>query len=263
MREALTTTRQVALALSLACAASSAHAEAPAAAKAPAVGQAQKTSTLDAYDAMLKRVVKGRFVDYDQAAKEDLVAVLVAFREENASARVDGLSSAARLAFYTNAYNAIVLDEVRRQKRPSSVLKVDGFFDKTKHTVAGEALTLNELEERKIRSSGDPRVHFVVNCASDDCPPLAPFAYRAETWERDVEAQTRAYLTRPGEVAIDDAKKTITVVQLFEWYRGDFGGDDGVRKFLTRYDAIRAKTLMDPRFTLAYRPYDWDLNQTR
>jgi hypothetical protein len=219
------------------------------------------TKGVDAYDAVLKAIVKGRLVDYDAA--ERARAVIVGYRVEIAKADVSTLSKEARLAFYTNAYNAIVLDEVLTHKRPASVLKVDGFFDKTKHVVAGESLTLNELEEKKIRSSGDPRVHFVVNCASDDCPPLAPFAYRAETWERDLEAQTKAYLARPGEVVIDDAKKTITVVQLFEWYRGDFAGDDGVRKFLARYDAARAKTLMDPSFTLAYRPYDWDLNQTR
>ena len=227
----------------------------------PAPTQASSTTGVDAYDAFLKKVVKGRSVDYDEA--ERARAVLVEYRAEVAKADVTKLSKEARLAFYTNAYNVIVLDEVLTHKRPESVLKVDGFFDKRTHTVAGEALTLNALEEKKIRSSGDPRVHFVVNCASDDCPPLAPFAYRAETWERDLESQTKAYLARKGEVVIDDAKKTITVVQLFEWYRGDFGGDEGVRKFLARYDAARSKTLMDPSFALTYRPYDWDLNKTR
>jgi len=226
-----------------------------------------RVRALAGYDALLQAAVKGRMVDYAVVERE--APALRAFIESVRSTPIegkDGLASVTkeqRLAFYTNAYNATVLALVLEHKRPKSVLSVDGFFDKKKHTIAGESLTLNELEEKKIRASGDPRVHFVVNCASDDCPPLAPFAYRGESWERDLENQTRAYLARPGEVAIDDAKKTITVVQLFEWYRGDFGGDDGVRKFLARYDAARAKTLMEKSYTLAYRPYDWDLNTVR
>lgn len=233
----------------------------------PPPSTATRARALSDYDALLKAAVKGRMVDY--AVVEKQAPALHAFVESvrtTPSEGKDGLASMTkeqRLAFYTNAYNATVLALVLEHKKPKSVLSVDGFFDKRKHTIAGESLTLNELEEKKIRSSGDPRVHFVVNCASDDCPPLAPFAYRGETWERDLENQTRAYLARPGEIAIDESKKTITIVQLFEWYRGDFGGDDGVRKFLARYDAARAKTLMEKSYTLAYRPYDWDLNTVR
>jgi hypothetical protein len=104
----------------------------------------KQPASIDAYHALLTQIVKGRFVDYDAAERGR--AAITAFKADVARAHVDGLSKDARLAFYTNAYNAIVLDEVLEQKRPASVLKVDGFFDMKMHTVAGVGLTLYALE---------------------------------------------------------------------------------------------------------------------
>jgi hypothetical protein len=176
---------------------------------------------------------------------------------------VSKLAPKDKLAFYTNAYNALVLEAVLENKLPESVLKVDGFFDKKTYTVAGEQLTLNALEEKKIRSSKDPRVHFVVNCASISCPPLRARVYDGATWDKSLEEQTKRYLTKKGEVQIDDAKKTITVVKLFEWYAGDWGGEAKIRAFLAKYLKKDAAKINDPAYKLAYREYDWNLNATK
>lgn len=210
---------------------------------------------------VLKAGVKGRYVDY--AAVEKHRPELQAFLKAVATADVKKLGKADRMAFYTNAYNAIVLEQVLVHKRPKSVLDVKGFFDAIPHTVAGESLTLNQLEETKLRREGDPRVHFVVNCASDDCPPLAPFVYTGAAWDKQLEGQTAAYLTRAGEVVVDDEKKTVQVVQLFEWYQGDWGSEEKARAFLARYLPRLAAKVKDPAYKLTYRPYDWDLNRTR
>src|SRR5690554_1705287 len=66
------------------------------------------------------------------------------------SAPVDRYSSNARLAFYINAYNAIVLDSILSKWPVKSVMTLDGFFDKDKHTIAGQTMTLDELEHNKI-----------------------------------------------------------------------------------------------------------------
>ena len=212
------------------------------------------------FQRVLDGAVKGAKVDYDvvTAHQKDLDAYLA----KVASADVSTLDKASALAFWTNAYNALVLKAVLVHDRPKSVLDVPGFFDKRTHRVAGETLTLNQLEETKIRSRGDARVHFVVNCASGDCPPLRDRVYTGEDWEAALEAQTQAYLTRKGEVVVDKKAKTIRVVKLFEWYAGDFGGDAGARKFIARYRPDLAATVLDPSFKLVYRPYDWALNAT-
>jgi len=210
-------------------------------------------------DRVLQRAVHGRFVDYDAVPKDR--AALQKYLEALRTADASALSKDDALAFWTNAYNATVLEAVLAHGRPKSVLDVKGFFDGELHTIAGEALTLNQLEEQKLRSAKDPRVHFVVNCASYDCPPLANRALRGATWARDVEQATKAFLQRPGEVAVDEANKTIRVVQLFEWYRADWGDDAAVRAFIAQYvpKAVAAK-VVDPSYALAYRPYDWRAN---
>lgn len=233
-------------------AAPAAPAAAPAAAKAGDFDHAP-------LDAIVKKAVKGRLVDYDAVAKEQ--AALKAYLEKVAVADVSGLQPKQKLAFYTNAYNATVLNAVLESGRPKSVLDVPGFFDKKPYKVAGEDFTLNALEEKKIRSSGDPRVHFAVNCASFDCPPLLNKAFSAKSWDKDLEKLTKAYLTRDGEVKVDDAAKTIAVVQIFEWYRGDFGDEAKVREFIAKYvPADVAAKVKDPAYKITYRPYDWRPN---
>lgn len=213
-----------------------------------------------ALDAVVQQAVKGRRVDYDAVAKQR--KALQAYLARVAKADVKALpSDAARLAFYTNAYNALVLEAVLSSGRPDSVLKVPGFFDKQSYEVAGERLTLNALEETKIRAAKDPRVHFVVNCASNDCPPLARRAYTAKGWASALEQQTKAFLARPGEVAIDDDKKTVTVTKLFDWYQKDWGDEAKVRAFLARSLPKAAAKLQDPSYRIVTREYDWGLNQ--
>lgn len=225
-----------------------------------------------ALDAILAACVKNRRVDY--RAVEKRKGELDAFLESVAAAEVRTLSSDEQLAFFINAYNGLVLRSVIAHSTmsaansvvPRRVIDVPGFFDKQAFVVAGESLTLNLLEEKRIRRldargvSADPRIHFAVNCASHDCPPLAARAYLGTTLAASLEAQTSAYLARPGEVALDTKAKRIIVVQLFEWYAADFGGEAAVRAFIARYAPAAKAALMDETWELDHRPYDWTSN---
>ena len=212
------------------------------------------------FDSLLKKAVKGRLVDYD-AVQADLETLKTFVAAAAAAKPADLGGKNEQLAFYANAYNANVLLAVLDNKRPKSVLDVKGFFDAAQFTVAGQSFTLNQLEEKKIRSAGDPRVHFAVNCASFDCPPLSAAAFTGKNWDRDLERLTKDFLNRKDEVAIDDVKKEIRVVQIFEWYQKDWGDETKARAFIAKYLAAElAPKLTDASFKLAYRPYDWRNN---
>jgi len=212
------------------------------------------------FETVIRASVRGERVDYDAAEKnrKSLKAYLEGVAKADFSRKKTSADS--MLAFYVNAYNALVLEAVLEHKRPKSVLDVPGFFDKIKYTVAGEQLTLNELEEKKIRSSGDPRVHFVVNCASVGCPPLAGGLYTAGNMQGALTKKTHEYLHRDGEVVINDETKTIEVTQLFNWYQKDFGGEKGAREFLAKHLEKDKARILDPSYKLTYREYDWRLN---
>lgn len=213
-----------------------------------------------AYGGLLNKAVEGNLVDYRAVGKH--MKVLDTYLARVAVFDINKLSTPeAKLAFYANAYNATVLKAVVMHRTPKSVLDVPGFFDKLKYKIAGENLTLNQLEEKKLRSSGDARVHFVLNCASISCPPLHRVAFTGANWTELLEQKTKQYLQRRGEVMIDNNLKTITIVSLFDWYRGDWENDKGVREFLTTYLPDEAMKLKNDGYTLKYYKYDWKLNK--
>jgi hypothetical protein len=204
-----------------------------------------------AFDRVLQVAVKGDLVDY--AAVERERASLKSYLDVVAAADLSTASASERLAFWVNAYNATVLDEVLVHglvAKKAKVTDVKGFFDGRKHTVAGASVTLNELEA--LARKADARVHFAINCASLDCPPLRRRAYAAATLDADLEAQTRQFLSRPEQLRVDVVKGLVVTSQLLEWYGADFGD---VRTFLSRHAPVAA-------LPITFRPYDWRLNST-
>src|SRR5262249_26015165 len=131
-----------------------------------------------AYRDLLSRVVRGSRVDYrqltaDRAPLDRIVADLgrVAAAEERAWPRDE------RLAFWINAYNILTLRSIVDHypirgsffsfSPRNSIRQIDGVWAKTRWTVAGRQLTLDDIEHTILRSAfKDPRVHMAINCAS-------------------------------------------------------------------------------------------------
>lgn len=190
----------------------------------------------------------------DTDATAGLDAVLAYFAETDTSAweRDD------RLAFLINAYNAYTVKSVVELWPVESVLQEEGFFDGRTHVVSGVAMTLNTLENDHIRAAfGEPRIHFLVNCASTGCPPLVDDAVTADNLEALLDRQTRAYV-RDTVVVADGS---VQMSQIFEWFAGDFEAAGGVRAFVAGYlEEPAASHVRDTANAIGYTPYDWSLN---
>ena len=79
----------------------------------------------------------------------------------------------AQKAFYMNAYNLLLIKEIVGHYPIQSPMDIPGLFDKKKHLIAGQSLTLNELErEVLLKDFFDPRLHFALVCGANGCPPL-------------------------------------------------------------------------------------------
>ena len=179
------------------------------------------------------------------------------------------LSYNAQLAFWINAYNALVIKGVIDHYPTTSVRKIKwfgGFFYRLKFQIAGETYTLNQIEHGIIRTEFvDPRVHFVLVCASTSCPPIENSAFSAEDIEERLETATFNFIQDPENIRLDRAKRRIYLSKIFKWYKTDFNeGYDGVADFLADY--LPAE---DTDFVLAedvkfhYLDYDWTLNDQR
>ncbi|TDI94158.1 MAG: DUF547 domain-containing protein [Caldithrix sp.] len=83
-----------------------------------------------------------------------LVAAISAFDFKNAVKN-------RKMAFWINAYNILVIQSVVNNYPLKSPLDVKGFFDTRQHLTGGAKLTLNEIENKKLREKfGDARIHL-------------------------------------------------------------------------------------------------------
>lgn len=157
------------------------------------------------------------------------------------------------LAYYINAYNAFAIQGVA--KRPG-ITTVDAikqvYFQTETWTMGGAPITLNSLENDRIRSFGDPRIHFVVNCQSAGCPRLGREAMEPARLQAQLDAAARAFVADPKKVFVDS--KGAHVSQIFEWFAADFTKAGGPAAFIAAHGGP-----VKPGMTLTYIPYDWAL----
>ncbi len=169
-------------------------------------------------------------------------------------------SEKEKKAFYANAYNLIVIYQVTKYYPLKSPLDQSGFFDKVKHTVAGEPMTLNFLEIKKlILTYKDPRIHFALACAAISCPPLASFAYMPETMDSQLNTRSSLALNNNDWLIVKPSEKKVLLSKIFDWYNKDFtmNGDNTVIAFINKY----RKSPIPANYSVDYYEYNWSLNE--
>jgi hypothetical protein len=205
------------------------------------------------------RHVHDGLVDYAAIKKNpDEIKALVAVL---ANLDLRSLAGAdAENAFWINAYNLLVIHSVVAHYPIKSPLEVPGFFDRAKHRVAGDSLTLNEIENVKLRKTyGDARIHFALVCAAKGCPELINRAYFAGKLDERLDIQTRAALNNDRHVRLNPGAKQVLVSEIFKWYEADFAaGGKTVLEYINQFRA--EKIPVD--FSIGFIPYDWTLNDS-
>jgi len=174
---------------------------------------------------------------------------------------LSGASATEKKAFYINAYNVIVIYQVTKYYPLKSPMDQSGFFDKVKHKVAGEDMTLNYLEIKKIIIPyRDARIHFALACAAKGCPKLANFAYTPDNLDQQLTTRSKLALNDPSFTKVNKAQKKVEISKIFDWYKKDFTqGGNSVLSFINQY----RKDAIPTGFSISYYEYDWRLNDTR
>ena len=159
-------------------------------------------------------------VDYDAVAAHR--ADLDAYVAQLATADLVRMSADARKATLINAYNAFTLVLIVEQTpRPASIRDLDKPWDTARWVLAGETVSLNHIEHGLLRPiTKDPRLHFVLNCASIGCPALADTPYQAAGLDARLSEATAAALSQPQHARLEG--DTLVLTKLFDWYGGDF-----------------------------------------
>lgn len=174
-----------------------------------------------------------------------------------ASMDLTTLDQTALKAFYINSYNLLVINLVLQYYPIESCQEVDGFFDQIKHLVAGDSITLDQIEKSRLKPMGDEKVHFALVCASLSCPPLD--AFTPENVGLSLKLIRDNYINSDKALVITEDKRVL-ISRIFDWYEEDFLlHASSIREYINFF---RYKSLPKKR-ELEYQSYDWTLNDLK
>jgi len=175
-----------------------------------------------------------------------------------ATININTLSDNEIKALYINAYNIIVIRQITEYYPLKSALDKNGFFDKVKHNVGGEMLTLDQIEKGKvIIPYGDPRVHFAFSCAAIGCPELADFAFTADNLDAKLNERTRNSINNPDFIKVNNQENKVEISMIFKWYDRDFKMKaENVMAYINKYRNQKIPSNYD----YSFYEYDWGLN---
>ena len=193
-------------------------------------------------------------------------------------AEYDAMKRDEKLAYLINVYNANTI-ELILTKYPDlkSIKDIGGVFGKP-WTVKfvqlfGQSQHLDHVEHELIRAPGvfdEPRVHFLVNCASIGCPALRPEAITAQKLDAQLEDGTRRFLRDKTRNRFNAQSGKLEVSKIFDWFKVDWTrGTKGITSrevFFAKYadlladDAPGQALVKEGKAGIGHLDYDWSLN---
>jgi hypothetical protein len=203
-----------------------------------------------------------------------------------ANAAIAAASREEQLAFWVNAYNALVLRTVidhypirqRSSEYPQgSIRQIPGAFERLTHRVAGRTVTLDQIEQDVLPGFGDPRVFLALGRGAVGSGRLRSEAFAPSTLERQLSEVAAECARRLACVEVDRAGNRVRVSSIFSWRREEFAAAyaDKADAFLASRSPIERavlalvtpgllpaerEVLQRNEFTVEYAPFDWSLN---
>lgn len=215
------------------------------------------------YAELLGKYVKNGVVDYQGFKDEE--AHLDQYLKILAETDPKTLDPNEQFAFYINAYNAWTIKLILSEyPGVQSIKDLGSFFkspwEKKIARIDGDVITLDHIEHDILRPRfKDPRIHFVVNCASKGCPPLRSKPYRGAVLDRQLTEMTKNFINDPQYNRLQG--NTLYVSSIFKWYSEDF--NDGIVGFFRKYAEGKLKERLQKQtgeIDVEYLDYDWSLN---
>ncbi len=220
--------------------------------------QTRDTTTIfdDFNDFLLEEVVFG-LVDYE-ALKENpgrlnsLISLIATYNPRDSS-------QDHQTAFYINAYNIIVIKQITDNYPIKKPLDVKGFFKANTFNVAGETLTLDQIEFDKLfKVTKDPRIHFALGCGARSCPFLYDNAFYPDKLQEQLEFRAQLIIDRPNYVHVDKEEKRVVLNKIFDWYKDQFIFDAGsLIKYVNKYRFYK----VPENYEVGFQEYDWTVNE--
>jgi hypothetical protein len=256
------------------------------AAQAPGGAVPGATGLHAAWDQLLEMYVRDGLVYYralraDRARLDRYVASL-----GEVPAGWDAWDRDRRLAFWLNAYNALVVRTIvdnypiqgRTPGSPAnSILQIPGAFGGRAWRVAGDKVTLDDIERRHLAAFKDPRAFFGIGRGSVGGGRLRSEAFEPARLAAQLADVVSDCVRRVSCADVAEATGTLEVSPIFSWREAEFTAAYGERardRFpgrspieLAIVDFIEPVLYASERswlggnaFAVRFRDYDWRLN---
>lgn len=238
----------------------------------------------NAFDQILDQYVRDGMVYYRALKLER--GKLDGYVSSLGSVDVAHLAHDEQVAFWLNAYDALVLKTVidhypipkRSNDYPArSIRQIPGAFDRLQHRVGGKSLTLDQIEQGQLASFHDPRLFFAIGRGSIGGGRLRSEAYVPGRLESQLTEVANECASRPQCVQVDAEQGKVWLSAIFSWREKDFVAAyaaSAPRAFADRSPIERAalayvepklltterQFLAKNQFQVAFKPYDWSLN---
>jgi hypothetical protein len=178
------------------------------------------------------------------------------------SADITKYGKTEKLAFFINAYNALIIKNVLNYYPIDSPMDVEGFFKEKKFKVAGMEMTLDEIEHKHVLPIDNVLPHFGLVCAAVSCPKLLNKAYSGETVLKQLKENAREFLNDGSKNRLDIESKTLYLSSIFKWFSKSFEESFGsleemAKHFMNENDK---KFLSENEFEIKFNSYNWKLN---
>jgi Protein of unknown function, DUF547 len=191
-----------------------------------------------------------------------------------------------KIAFWLNAYNAIVLQTVvnnypirgKSSMYPtSSIRQIPGAFEHAKHRVAGRMLTLDDIEKTILPEFKDTRLYLALGRGAVGSGRLRSEAYSGPRLTAQLASVESEFVSDRAMLKIDALAGEVSVTPIISWREAEFVAayDKGAQGPFAERSAVERAilTFISPHllrlerqfveqntFRIVFHQFDWRLN---
>jgi hypothetical protein len=201
------------------------------------------------------------------------------------SATYEAWGNDAKMAFWINAYNAVVLQAVigRYPIRgtsatfpASSIRQVPGAFE-NKHRIAGRSVSLDDIDKKILPEFKDPRALLALGRGAIGSGRLRSEAYTAARLAAQLDGIRAEFVSEEHMLKVDRSAGQISATPILSWHEAAFVAAydrDPAGAFASRSPIERALLAFvmphllplerdfaeQNQFKVVFHPFDWRLN---
>lgn len=144
------------------------------------------------------------------------------YRKQMALARPDRYLPASRLAYWINAYLALLMEAMNNRVGYRATVWDSLYLQRDTATVANAPFTLKRLADTIVSIANDVQIRAFLATGSSNGPPFPAHALYARTVAAELRTQLRKLVRSERYVLYDPAGNVLQLAVLFnEWFADD------------------------------------------